>query len=77
MDKEIETVITKLLITKSPGPTASLASSTEHSKTWERMYTRGGFMSMYGKTNTVLQSKKIKLKKKKQANNPYNKDSSS
>ena len=24
---------------------------------WERMYTRGGVMSMYGKTNTVLQSK--------------------
>ena len=24
---------------------------------WERMYTRGGFMSMYGKTNTVLESK--------------------
>ena len=21
---------------------------------WGRMYTRGGFMSMYGKTNTVL-----------------------
>ena len=21
---------------------------------WKRMYTRGGFMSMYGKTNTVL-----------------------
>ena len=21
---------------------------------WECMYTRGGFMSMYGKTNTVL-----------------------
>ena len=21
---------------------------------WERMYTLGGFMSMYGKTNTVL-----------------------
>ena len=21
---------------------------------WERMYTRGGFMSMYGKTNTVF-----------------------
>ena len=21
---------------------------------WERMYTRGGFMSMYGETNTVL-----------------------
>ena len=21
---------------------------------WERMYTRGGFMAMYGKTNTVL-----------------------
>ena len=24
---------------------------------WDRMYTRGGFMSMYGKTNIVLQSK--------------------
>ena len=24
---------------------------------WELMYTCGGFMSMYGKTNTVLQSK--------------------
>ena len=24
---------------------------------WERMYTCGGFMSMYGKTNTVLSSK--------------------
>ena len=23
-------------------------------RVWERMYTRGGFMSMYGKTNTVL-----------------------
>ena len=23
---------------------------------WELMYTRGGFMSMYGKTNTILQS---------------------
>ena len=21
---------------------------------WDRMYTRGGFMSMYGETNTVL-----------------------
>ena len=21
---------------------------------WEHMYTRGGFMSMYGKTNTIL-----------------------
>ena len=21
---------------------------------WDRMYTRGGFMSMYGKTNTVF-----------------------
>ena len=21
---------------------------------WDRMYTRGGFMSVYGKTNTVL-----------------------
>ena len=32
---------------------------------WDRMYTRGGFMSMYGKTNTVLQNKvKIKIKKK-------------
>ena len=31
---------------------------------WEHVYTRGGFMWMYGKTNTVLQSK-IKLKKKK------------
>ena len=30
---------------------------------WELVYTRGGFMSMYGKTNTLLQSK-IKLKKK-------------
>ena len=25
---------------------------------WELMYTRGRFMLMYGKTNTVLQSKK-------------------
>ena len=24
---------------------------------WERMYTCGGFMPIYGKTNTVLQSK--------------------
>ena len=24
---------------------------------WERMYTHGEFMSMYGKTNTALQSK--------------------
>ena len=31
---------------------------------WELMYTRGGFMLMYGKTNTVLESKKIKIKKK-------------
>ena len=30
---------------------------------WELMYTRGRFMLIYGKTNTVLQSK-IKLKKK-------------
>ena len=30
----------------------------------EHVYTRGGFMLKYGKTNTVLQSK-IKLKKKK------------
>ena len=30
------------------------------------MYTRGRFMSMYGKTNTVKQNKvKIKIKKKK------------
>ena len=25
----------------------------------EHMYTNGGFMSMYGKTNTILQSKNI------------------
>ena len=25
---------------------------------WEHVYTRGRFMLMYGKTNTVLQSKK-------------------
>ena len=31
---------------------------------WELMYTHGGFMLMYGKTNTVLQSKKIKRKEK-------------
>ena len=30
---------------------------------WEHMYKRGGFMSMYGKTNTVLKKKKIKKKK--------------
>ena len=24
---------------------------------WELMYTRGGYMLMYGKTNTILQSK--------------------
>ena len=30
---------------------------------WERMYTRGGFMSMYGKTHTVLYKDK-NLKKK-------------
>ena len=30
---------------------------------WELMYTRGRFMSMCGKTNTVLQSKKKKKKK--------------
>ena len=30
------------------------------------LYTRGGLMSMYGKTNTVLQNKvKIKIKKRK------------
>ena len=32
---------------------------------WELVYTRGRFMLIYGKTNTVLQSK-IKLKKKKE-----------
>ena len=32
---------------------------------WELMYTRGGFMLMYGKTNTVLQNK-VKLKKRKE-----------
>ena len=34
---------------------------------WEHMYTRGGFMLMNGKTNTILQSKnnnKIKYEKK-------------
>ena len=33
---------------------------------WEHMYTRGGFMLMCGKTNTILQSKKkiiINIKK--------------
>ena len=29
---------------------------------WELMYTRGGFMSMYGKNNTVLSLKKLKIK---------------
>ena len=36
---------------------------------WEHMYTCGGFMLMYGKTNTIQSSKKnklIKIKKKKQ-----------
>ena len=32
---------------------------------WELMYTRGGFMLMCGKTNTILQSKKKKDPKKK------------
>ena len=32
---------------------------------WELMYTRGGFMFMYGKTNTVLYSKIKQNKKKK------------
>ena len=27
----------------------------------EHMYTHGGFMSMYGKTNTILQSVKKKI----------------
>ena len=27
---------------------------------WEHVYTRGGFMLMYGKTNTILLSKKNK-----------------
>ena len=31
----------------------------------EHMYTHGGFMSMYGKTNTILQSKKINSSIKK------------
>ena len=31
----------------------------------EHVYTRGGFMLMYGKTNTILQSKKKKNKKQK------------
>ena len=29
---------------------------------WEHVYTHGGFILMYGKTNTVLQSKKKKIK---------------
>ena len=29
---------------------------------WEHMYTRGGFMLMYGKTNAILQSKRKKKK---------------
>ena len=33
---------------------------------WELMYTCGGFMSMYGKTNTVKKNKvKIKITKNK------------
>ena len=31
---------------------------------WECMYTHGGLMSMYGKTNTILYSKREKKKKK-------------
>ena len=31
----------------------------------EHMYTHGGFMSMYGKTNTILKSKINKLEKEK------------
>ena len=31
----------------------------------EHVYTRGGFMLMYGKTNTILLSKSKKKKKKK------------
>jgi len=31
----------------------------------ERGYTCGGFISMFGKTNTILYSLKIKVKKKK------------
>ena len=27
---------------------------------WEHVYTRGGFMLIYGKTNTILLSKKLK-----------------
>jgi len=30
---------------------------------WEHVYTCGGFMLMYGKTNTILYSKKKKKKK--------------
>ena len=29
---------------------------------WELMYTRGGFMSMYGKNNTIFKVKKKKRK---------------
>ena len=31
---------------------------------WEHMYTRGGFMLMYGKTNTKTKKKKIGSTKK-------------
>ena len=37
---------------------------------WELMYTRGRFMLMYGKTNTVLSSKKIKKQSVLKAINP-------
>ena len=38
---------------------------------WDLMYTCGGFMSMYGKTNTVLQNKKKEKKLKKRVTIVY------
>ena len=39
---------------------------------WEHVYTCGGFMLMYGKTNTILKSKKKKKKKVKECcEKPY------
>ena len=32
---------------------------------WELMYTRGGFMLMYGKTKTIVKQNKVKIKIKK------------
>ena len=39
-------------------------------KDGDNVYTRGGFMLMYGKTNTILYSKKKKEKKEKKSDIP-------